>query len=145
MTYARLFYHLTWSTKHRMSIIDASTEAILVKAFPGIARSESCWTHAIGIMPEHVHMALTIPTRLAVADAVKAIKGSSSHLLRHEYAEGAPNWAGWQNEYGIVTFSEWTLPKILNYVTHQREHHANDTLIPELEREEREEEPVIIE
>lgn len=137
MTYARLFYHLTWSTKHRLPVIDEQTEAILIQALPGIARGKGCWTHAIGIMPEHVHLALTIPTRLAVADAVKEIKGASSHLLGDEYNKIAPAWAGWQNEYGVVTFSEWTLQKIVNYVTHQREHHATGDLISELEREER--------
>jgi REP element-mobilizing transposase RayT len=141
MTYSRLFYHLTWSTKHRMPVIDAHTEEILTRALPGIARKKGCLTHAVGIMPEHVHLALTIPTRLTVADAAKAIKGSTSHLLRHQYADVIPDWAGWQNEYGIVTFSEWTLPKIVSYVTHQREHHANNILIPELEREERDPEP----
>jgi len=141
MTYARLFYHLTWSTKHRMPVIDTRTEEILIRVIPGIARETGCWTHAIGIMPEHVHLALTIPTRLSAADAVKAIKGSSSHLLKHEYDGALDDWQGWQNEYGIVSVSESALPTIVHYVTHQREHHAANTLIAELEREERDREP----
>ncbi len=108
-----------------------------MRVLPGIAREKGCLTHAVGIMPEHVHLALTIPTRVAVADAVKAIKGSSSHLLRHEYANVVDSWTGWQNEYGVVSFSERGLRKVVEYVTHQREHHTANTLIHELEREER--------
>jgi len=137
MTYWRLFYHVVWSTKNRLPVIDERIEAILARAVPGIAREHGCWSHAIGIMPEHMHLAISIPPRLAIADAIKTIKGSSSHLLAHELADGSDTWVGWQNEYGIVSFSEKTLPIVVEYVTHQREHHANGTLITGLEREER--------
>ncbi len=137
MTYWRLFYHVVWSTKNRLPVIDDRIETSLMRAIPGIAREQGCWTHAVGIMPEHVHVAISIPPRLAIAEAIKTIKGSSSHLLNHELADGTETWVGWQNEYGIVSFSEKALPTVVEYVTHQRDHHANGTLITGLEREER--------
>lgn len=144
MTFWRLFYHVVWSTKNRMPVIDERTEAALTQAIPGVARQHGCWTQAIGFMPEHVHLAISIPPRIAVADAIKTIKGSTSYMLNHELAETIDDWPGWQNEYGIVSFSEKNLPIVIDYVTHQREHHAANTIIAGLEREEREREQLNI-
>ena len=34
----------------------------------------------------------------------------------------------WQESYGILTFSEREMPHILNYIAHQKEHHATGKL-----------------
>lgn len=140
MTYWRLYYHVVWSTKHRLPVIDERIETILLRAIPGIARETGCLTHAVGIMPEHVHLAVSIPPRVAVADAIKTIKGSSSHLLNHERADSSGTWQGWQNEYGAISFTEKALPTVIEYVTHQDAHHAAGTIIAGFEREERDRE-----
>lgn len=137
MTYWRLFYHPVWSTKDRLPLINDRIEEILLRTLPAIARENGCLTHAVGVMPEHVHLAVSIPPRLPIAKVVNSIKGSSSHLLNHELKDDSSPWPGWQHEYGIVSFSEYSLHKVVDSVTHQREHHAANTVIAGLEREER--------
>jgi putative transposase len=39
--------------------------------------------HAVGIMPDHVHVAISIPPSIAVSTLIGRLKGSSSHLLNH--------------------------------------------------------------
>jgi putative transposase len=76
MTYWQLYYHLIWATKQRLPVIDDRMEEILARAIPGIAREDGALSHAIGVMPDHVHVAISIPPKHSVAAVVNRIKGS---------------------------------------------------------------------
>jgi hypothetical protein len=39
----------------------------------------------------------------------------------------------WQAEYGVSSFSEKTLPSIVDYINNQKKHHAENTLSAALE------------
>lgn len=137
MTFWRAFYHLIWSTKHRSPVIDERVESIVRRSIYGIADEHSSKVWAIGMMPDHVHVAISIPPKNAVSKVVNDIKGTTSHLLGHQYHNEHNPWPGWQSEYGMVTFSERSLQQVIDYVDHQREHHAANTLLGTYEREER--------
>jgi len=99
---------------------------------PGIAREEGALVHATGTMPDHVHVAVSIPPRVAIAHVVMRIKGSTSHLFNHD-AE-AETWHGWQAEYGVVSLSEKALPQVVEYVRNQPQRHAGNELYAGLEQ-----------
>jgi putative transposase len=81
-------------------------------------------------MPEHVHVAISIPPKLAVAKVVGQLKGASSHHINENYADGS---FAWQAEYGVFSFSEKALPAIVEYVKNQKKHHSENTLNSQLE------------
>lgn len=137
MTYWRLFYHLVWSTRYREPVIDERIETIVRRAINGLAAEKGATIYAIGVMPDHIHVALSIPPKYSISEVVNILKGSSSHLLGHELATPEESWPGWQSEYGVISFSEKSLNRVMDYVNHQREHHGSNTLIAGLEREER--------
>jgi len=141
MTYWRLFYHLVWSTKLREPVIDDRIEAIVRGSINGSVSDKGGTIYAIGVMPDHVHVALSIPPKYSISEVVNAIKGVSSHLLGHELHDPVHPWPGWQPEYGVLSFSERSLDRVIEYVDHQREHHAANTVIAGLEREERDRSP----
>jgi putative transposase len=88
--------------------------------------------HAIGLVADHVHVALTIPPTVAVADALSRLKGASSHLVGQRLPQ-AIGFA-WQAEYGALSLTERALPTVIAYVQNQKQHHAANTLIHGLER-----------
>jgi hypothetical protein len=88
-------------------------------------------------MPEHVHVAVSIPPRISIAEMVQKLKGSSSHLLNHGALRREFDTFAWQSEYGAISFGERSLDRITAYVKHQAEHHAADTLWPSFELTER--------
>ena len=90
-------------------------------------------------MPDHVHLAVAVPPRIAVADLVKLLKGSSSHLLNSQArtSTGFQERFYWQEEYGVLSFGERSLADVVVYVENQREHHANKTILPVFEQLER--------
>jgi putative transposase len=76
-------------------------------------------------MSEHVHVAISIPPKLAVATLIGQLKGASSHHINDHYMDGT---FAWQAEYGVLSFSERSLSTIVAYVKNQKKHHAEDTL-----------------
>lgn len=103
-----------------------------MEMIPGIARQEGALVHAVGIMPDHVHVAISIPPRVAIAQVVSRIKGSTSHRFGH--AERAETWHGWQAEYGVISLTEKSLPRVVEYVRNQPQRHATHEIYSGLEQ-----------
>ncbi len=129
MPYWRLFYHLVWATRDRLPLIVAELRPELDQLLIAAARKNGILVHAVGGIEDHVHMVVSIPPALSVANAIGRLKGSSSRALNHHPGDGF----GWQTEYGVVSFAERHLPNVVAYVTDQPRHHANGTLWPALE------------
>jgi putative transposase len=79
-------------------------------------------------MPDHVHLACSIPPSLSIADAVKRLKGSSSHRLNQSTFAAGDVTFGWQSEYGVYSFTERVLPDVVAYIQNQEARHAADDL-----------------
>jgi putative transposase len=128
MTYWRAYYHFCWSTKYREAAITLERMAMLQKAFPVVARDKGAYTHAVGGMPDHVHVAVSIPPSVPVSADVQWLKGSSSRYLTKQIAEPRIEAFAWQEHYGMLTFSERSLASVVHYIEHQADHHAKDEL-----------------
>lgn len=97
-----------------------------METIPGIAREEGAIVHAIGTMPDHVHVAISIPPRVAIAQVVSRLKGSTSYRFGHDAR--SETWPGWQAEYGVITITEKVLPDVVDYIRSQPRRHANQEL-----------------
>lgn len=125
MSYWKLFYHVVWGTKNRLDLIDPAWEKDLNGYMWGKATALECIPHAINGMSDHTHVVISIPPKLCVATVIGQLKGASSHHINQNYAGGSFLW---QAEYGVFSFSESSLFRVVNYVDHQKNHHADDTL-----------------
>src|SRR5215211_3125135 len=79
----RLYYHLIWATRDRDPLIGADIEQELYGYIVGKSNALESITHAIGGVQDHIHLVVSIPPKLSIADFVKGIKGSSAHHLNH--------------------------------------------------------------
>ncbi len=137
MPYWRLYYHVVWGTKDRLPIIDADREETIRRSIRATCAEHGALIHAIGVMPDHVHLAVSVPPRVALSAFLHALKGSSSHLLNHVGADAGHDTFGWQPEYGILSFGERSLPDVVAYVEDQAAHHAAGEVRPAYEHLER--------
>ena len=129
--YFKLFYHVVWTTKSRLPLIDNTIARILHPFMANKAKRFGCTLHGSGGIEDHIHIVITIPPADAVSDIIGKLKGSSSYFLNKEL-QVTSDFA-WQNGFGVFTFSERDLPSILHYVQHQQEHHREGELILDLE------------
>ena len=125
MPYWRLFYHVVWTTKNRLDLIDPVWEKDLYGYICGKATALECIPHAIGGISNHVHVAISIPPKLSIATLIGRLKGASSHYINESYTGGSFMW---QAEYGVFSFSEKALASVVNYINNQKKHHTENTL-----------------
>ncbi|XGV95439.1 MAG: IS200/IS605 family transposase [Leptolyngbya sp. BL-A-14] len=128
----KLYYHLVWSTYDRQPLLTPVREAQLYRYIARKVDLLGCVLQAIGGIDDHVHLVVSIPPKLAIADFVKHIKGGSAHDLNHSYP-GASSKFGWQNEYGVFLLGSKQLDRAATYVQNQKDHHKNGTTIASLE------------
>jgi len=134
----RLYYHFIWSTSDRRDLITPEMEPDMYGFIIGKAVALGAIVHAIDGVTNHSHMIASVPPSLALSEFVKEIKGSSSHHINHGLIK-YPITFSWQGGYGVFSLSSKQLDDAIAYVLHQKEHHAQGTLIPALEHEERDE------
>ena len=65
VAYWRLFYHLVWSTKKREPSISQDLETVISRSFDLTCDDLELIVHARGFMPDHVHIAVSIPPKVA--------------------------------------------------------------------------------
>ncbi len=133
MAFWRTYYHLIWATQNRQALITSTREKELYGYIIGKADYLGCIIHAIGGVEDHIHIVVSIPPKLSIADFVKKIKGSSAYHLNHLPDSHHLGFA-WQHGYGVFTLGSKQLDMAKNYVNNQKEHHRNGTFIPALEK-----------
>jgi putative transposase len=130
----RLYYHLIWATKKRQPLINVDVESKLYSYLIGKADSLSSIVHAIGGIEDHIHLVVSIPPRLSIADFVKTLKGSSAHHLNYSVHDSNTKFS-WQEGYGVFSLGSKQLQQAVDYALNQKIHHLNGTAIASLEQE----------
>ena len=131
MPRTRLFYHFVWTTKHRQPMITERNRAAIHACVLAKAAEYDGVVHAINSVADHVHLLVTLPPAVSLAEFVAKAKGASSHLASRLGSDLTP--FSWQGDYGVMTVSEQYLEAVVRYVERQVQHHANRALIPDLE------------
>jgi REP element-mobilizing transposase RayT len=81
MTYWRLHYHIIWATKDRQPILTPCLEKMFYGVIYRKAEKLGLKVHAAGNVDDHVHIVLSIPPKLAVADCVRYLKSASAFAI----------------------------------------------------------------
>ncbi len=74
MPYCSPYYHLVWSTKYRLPLIEAVREEDLYGYMRGKAKSMEYRVFAVNGTADHIHVAISIPAKLAVSTLVGQLK-----------------------------------------------------------------------
>ena len=135
MPYWRLFYHFNWATKHREPLITPDVELRLY----GFLRHEGEKMQAPLVytngMPDHVHVLVSVRPAISPAEFAKQLKGASSHFMTHKLEWGFE----WQDDYGVLSVSEKDVPRVIEYIKNQKQHHAEKRIWQEFEEAGKEE------
>lgn len=130
MAYWRLFYHFVWTTKRRDPLLTPDIELRV----HGVLRKEAnelgarlCITNG---MADHVHVLAAVPPTVALSDFAKQLKGSSSRFVTVQFERAFD----WQDSYAVFSVSDSDVARVKGYVLKQKQHHAQNTLVPELEQ-----------
>ena len=132
MPFWRNYYHITWSTKNRLPLIEPGFERQLYSYIINRAARLDAFVYALDGIEDHTHIVTAIPPKLSVADFVKYLKGASAHYVNHVIR--SRDYFNWQRGYGCLTIGEKQRTIAEVYVRNQKQHHAQQTDIAWLER-----------
>ena len=132
MSFYQLFYHLVWTTKERHPLLTPEVEPKIHNFLRAKAVGLGATVFALNGIADHVHIVVSLPPKVSVSKFIGQIKGVSSTKFNKLDQSQIPFF--WQNEYGAFSFDGKRLPNYITYVERQKEHHANQTTIPILER-----------
>lgn len=124
-TYSSLLYHVIFSTKGRLPLIQENIRNDLYHYIGGIVRNDHGTLIEVGGMPDHIHLALGLKTDTTISAILRNIKGGSSKWLNERFKN--QDRFGWQDGYGVFTVSVSQLSTVIHYIRGQAEHHRKKT------------------
>jgi putative transposase len=74
-------YHVIWCSKYRKQILVDKIAIHMSNLIDEICKKNDWFVITTEIQPDHIHLFLTIPPAIAVATAVKILKGTTARKL----------------------------------------------------------------
>ena len=132
--YCEINFHIVWHTKQSSPLLADHIELITHECLKKrIIDTPGAFIHAIGGTPTHVHLAVTVQPTLTPSEWIGQLKGGCAHDVNLQLGERRTALQ-WQTGYGIVSFGTGDLQWVIDYITHQRDHHAKSSVHDRLER-----------
>ena len=110
-SFACVYLHVVFSTKNRTPQIDAELAPRLYEYLGGVIRGNTGRLVAVGGMPDHVHLVVSMGREITIADSVRTAKVGASRWV-HDTFPDRPGF-GWQNGYGAFGVSASALDRVI--------------------------------
>jgi len=122
-TFSCLNIHCVFSTKERVWVLNPDIRERLWPYMGGIAQQNGMIPKCIGGVSDHVHLLVTLPTRLAVAKAVQLISAGSSAWIHQTFSKPPKLCLA----TGLWRIQRWYLAGTVHDIEQQLEHHRTRT------------------
>jgi len=99
-------YHVVFIPKYRKKSLYGQIRQRLGAVFHDLAHRKECKIEEGHIMPDHIHMLISIPPKISVSTVVGFIKGKSSIWIAQNIERKARNFTGakfWARGYFVST------------------------------------------
>ena len=128
-TYTQIHIQSVFVVKNRDCIISNTWKDELYKYICGIISNNQHKLLAINGMPDHIHILFGLRPSQSLSELMQDIKGDSSGGINEKrYLKGKFSW---QEGYAAFSYSKSQLPKVINYIEKQEEHHKKKSFIEE--------------
>ena len=126
MSYVELLIHAVVRTyKSENTLPTDDRVKFLYQNIWGIINNKGGRLYRINSMSDHVHLLFSIPPSVSLSDFMKAIKASSSKVIKS--VEGFERFKAWGEGYAALSCSLRDKDMIVKYIINQQEHHKKVT------------------
>lgn len=131
-TFTQIHLHLVFGVQNRASLISPEWEARLYKYITGIIQNNGHKLLIINGMPDHIHILIGMRPTQSLSELMQDIKGNSSKWINeNKLVKGKFSW---QQGYGAFSYDKSQIPKLINYINTQKNHHKKVSFIEEYKR-----------
>ena len=121
MAFIKVWLHVVWSTKNRISLLDKSIRKTVFDHIKKNAKDKNIYIDFINGYTDHVHCLISLKADQTIAKIMQLIKGESAFWINKQKLTQS-NF-GWQDEYFAVSVSESQINKVRDYIKNQEKHH----------------------
>jgi len=126
MSYVQLFIHAVVRTyKSEKTLPTDECRKLMYREIWSVIKNKRGHLYRINSVEDHVHILFTMPPTVSLSDFMKAIKGSSSKLIKS--AEGFEKFRGWGEGYAALSWNLRNKDIIIKYIINQQKHHKKIT------------------
>ena len=118
----KLYAHLSWTTDGRLPMIGLSEEEFLRRFLPVEAGRHGVKVTALGIVADHLHLIVCLPSVINVPVLVQSLKGASARIANKDPTISRKG-IKWAKGYDLRSVSPGNLSRAVEYVRHQAERH----------------------
>ena len=114
-------YHIVFIPKYRRKVLYGELRKHLGEIIRRLARQKECEIEEGHLMPDHVHIMISIPPKYAVAQVMGYIKGKSAIHIARRFGGIRRNFTGqsfWARGYFVSTVGR-DEEVIRQYIQHQ--------------------------
>jgi len=114
-------YHIVFIPKYRRKVLYGTLRKHLGEIIRRLARQKECEILEGHLMPDHVHILISIPPKYAVAQVMGYLKGKSAIQIARQFGVVRKNYVGqsfWSRGYFVSTVGR-DEDVIRKYIQHQ--------------------------
>ncbi len=124
-------YHVVFIPKYRKKVIFGQIRRDLGEVIKRLAQQRESYIEEGHLLPDHVHIMISIPPKYAVSQVIGYIKGKSAIHIARSYSERKRNFVGqhfWARGFFVSTVGR-DEEVIREYIRHQE---AEDRRVDQL-------------
>lgn len=115
-------YHVVWCPKYRRKVLSDGIDARLKVVFAETASEMGVEIIEMEVMPDHVHLLVSVDPQFGIHRCVRKLKGVSSRVLRSEFASLRSRLPSlWTHSYFVSTVGGAPLSVIKKYIEDQKD------------------------
>jgi putative transposase len=114
-------YHVVWCPKYRRPVLVQGVDGRLKTIIREVVQERQADVLEMEVMPDHVHLLVSVDPQFGIHRLVRLIKGRSSRLLRQEFPwlrSRLPTL--WTNSYFVATVGGAPRAVINQYIANQK-------------------------
>jgi putative transposase len=131
MSYTVSYHHFVFGTKRNQQLLKPEIEARVFGFLRGICRNLGITCHAMNGVPNHIHLLLSLPATLSLADCARHLKGSTSRWINEEKLCDVK--FAWREGNSAFSVSPLRTARVIRYIESQKIHHRVVTYRDEVE------------
>jgi len=122
---SKVILHIIFSTKDREAWLNHDVRPRMHAYVATVCRDLTAEALRVGGVADHLHIVTTLPRTVSQAEMIEAVKTTASKWIKGLDPKYKQFY--WQRGYGAFSVSPSQLNDVIEYVSHQEEHHRSRT------------------